>query len=131
MTLASLPSRTRSSPTALPAWTSPSPPCSPSWPSTRSGTGATTLAALAVTIGLHLWRRNALLSILGGATVPVVLASAFSHTDPATCPRPPAGQQARGGQRDRRTSGRRIKAAAFPGRNRCASPEGRRPPRRS
>ncbi|MEK0099979.1 AzlD domain-containing protein, partial [Streptomyces sp. A475] len=33
------------------------------------------LAALAVTIGLHLWRRNALLSILGGTAVHVILAS--------------------------------------------------------
>jgi len=33
------------------------------------------LAALTVTIGLHLWRRNALLSILGGTTAHVVLAS--------------------------------------------------------
>ncbi|TGA97329.1 AzlD domain-containing protein [Streptomyces sp. MZ04] len=33
------------------------------------------LTALAVTIGLHLWRRNALLSILGGTTVHVILAS--------------------------------------------------------
>ncbi|MEV4975784.1 branched-chain amino acid transporter permease [Streptomyces scopuliridis] len=33
------------------------------------------LVALAVTIGLHLWRRDALLSILGGTTVHVVLAS--------------------------------------------------------
>ncbi|MFB7631452.1 branched-chain amino acid transporter permease [Streptomyces sp. NPDC056149] len=33
------------------------------------------LAALAVTIGLHLWRRNALLSILGGTAVHVALAS--------------------------------------------------------
>ena len=33
------------------------------------------LAGLAVTIGLHLWRRNALLSILGGTTVYVVLIS--------------------------------------------------------
>ncbi|MGG2464742.1 branched-chain amino acid transporter permease [Streptomyces sp. RGM 3693] len=38
------------------------------------------LVALAVTIGLHLWRRNALLSILGGTTVHVVLASTvFAH----------------------------------------------------
>ncbi|MFI1198012.1 branched-chain amino acid transporter permease [Streptomyces sp. NPDC020883] len=38
------------------------------------------LAALAVTVGLHLWRRNALLSILGGTTVHVVLASTvFAH----------------------------------------------------
>lgn len=33
------------------------------------------LAALAATVGLHLWRRNALLSILGGTAVHVVLAS--------------------------------------------------------
>lgn len=38
------------------------------------------LAALAVTVGLHLWRRNALLSILGGTAVHVVLASTvFAH----------------------------------------------------
>ncbi|MER7052113.1 AzlD domain-containing protein [Streptomyces sp. NPDC000351] len=37
-------------------------------------------AALAVTVGLHLWRRNALLSILGGTAVHVALASAvFAH----------------------------------------------------
>lgn len=34
------------------------------------------LAALAVTVGLHLWRRSALLSILAGTTVYVALASA-------------------------------------------------------
>ncbi|MBR8640013.1 AzlD domain-containing protein [Streptomyces tuirus] len=33
------------------------------------------LIALAVTVGLHLWRRNALLSILAGTTVHVALAS--------------------------------------------------------
>ncbi|ARZ66155.1 AzlD domain-containing protein [Streptomyces sp. HU2014] len=33
-------------------------------------------AALAVTVGLHLWRRNALLSILGGTATHVILASA-------------------------------------------------------
>ncbi|MEV5849268.1 AzlD domain-containing protein [Streptomyces sp. NPDC051985] len=33
------------------------------------------LAALAVTVGLHLWRRNALLSIIGGTVVSVALAS--------------------------------------------------------
>jgi len=32
-------------------------------------------AALAVTVALHLWRRNALLSILGGTAVHVILAS--------------------------------------------------------
>ncbi|MGW3724667.1 branched-chain amino acid transporter permease [Streptomyces sp. NPDC000851] len=37
-------------------------------------------AALAVTVGLHLWRRNALLSILGGTAVHVLLANtAFAH----------------------------------------------------
>ncbi|MCW8376080.1 branched-chain amino acid transporter permease [Streptomyces justiciae] len=34
------------------------------------------LSALAATIGLHLWRRNALLSILGGTAAHVVLVSA-------------------------------------------------------
>ncbi|MEV0279958.1 AzlD domain-containing protein [Streptomyces sp. NPDC050610] len=33
------------------------------------------LIALAVTIGLHIWRRNALLSILCGTAVHVILAS--------------------------------------------------------
>ncbi|MFF3604257.1 branched-chain amino acid transporter permease [Streptomyces sp. NPDC002463] len=33
------------------------------------------LVALAVTVGLHLWRRNALLSILGGTAVHVLLTS--------------------------------------------------------
>lgn len=37
---------------------------------------AAPLAALAVTIGLHLWRRNALLSILGGTATHVILSSA-------------------------------------------------------
>ncbi|WP_030670334.1 branched-chain amino acid transporter permease [Streptomyces rimosus] len=38
------------------------------------------LVALAVTVGLHLWRRNALLSILGGTAVHVILASTvFAH----------------------------------------------------
>jgi branched-subunit amino acid transport protein AzlD len=38
------------------------------------------LAALAVTLGLHLWRRSALLSILGGTLVNVVLATTvFAH----------------------------------------------------
>lgn len=36
---------------------------------------AAPLAALAVTAGLHLWRRSALLSILGGTAVNVALAS--------------------------------------------------------
>lgn len=39
------------------------------------GRAAAPVLALAVTIGLHLWRRNALLSILGGTAVHVVLAS--------------------------------------------------------
>ncbi|MBB5159574.1 branched-subunit amino acid transport protein AzlD [Saccharopolyspora phatthalungensis] len=33
------------------------------------------VAALAATVGLHLWRWNALLSIFGGTTVHVLLAS--------------------------------------------------------
>jgi branched-subunit amino acid transport protein AzlD len=33
------------------------------------------ITALAVTVALHLWRRNAVLSILGGTAVNVVLAS--------------------------------------------------------
>ncbi|MFI9235474.1 branched-chain amino acid transporter permease [Streptomyces sp. NPDC053079] len=33
------------------------------------------LVALAVTVGLHLWRRNALMSILGGTATHVILAS--------------------------------------------------------
>ncbi|WP_433187234.1 branched-chain amino acid transporter permease [Actinoallomurus sp. CA-150999] len=38
------------------------------------------LVALTVTVGLHLWRRNALLSILAGTTVHVALASTlFAH----------------------------------------------------
>ncbi|MEW2490035.1 AzlD domain-containing protein [Streptomyces sp. NPDC048411] len=38
------------------------------------------LAALTVTVGLHIWRRNALLSILGGTAVHVLLASmVFVH----------------------------------------------------
>ncbi|MFD8783001.1 branched-chain amino acid transporter permease [Kitasatospora sp. NPDC059599] len=37
---------------------------------------AAPLVALAVTVGLHLWRRNVLLSIVGGTAVNVVLASA-------------------------------------------------------
>ncbi|MFG2037906.1 AzlD domain-containing protein [Dactylosporangium sp. NPDC048998] len=35
----------------------------------------TPLLALATTIGLHLWRRNALLSILAGTAVHVALTS--------------------------------------------------------
>jgi branched chain amino acid efflux pump len=38
------------------------------------------LVALAATIGLHLWRRNVLLSILGGTAIHVVLVSTvFAH----------------------------------------------------
>ncbi|GAA2270509.1 hypothetical protein GCM10010234_01010 [Streptomyces hawaiiensis] len=33
------------------------------------------LAALGTTVGLHVWRRNALLSILGGTAVHVILTS--------------------------------------------------------
>jgi branched-subunit amino acid transport protein AzlD len=36
---------------------------------------AAPLAALALTVGLHLWRRNALLSVLGGTATHVLLAS--------------------------------------------------------
>ncbi|MFF7442968.1 branched-chain amino acid transporter permease [Streptomyces sp. NPDC008122] len=36
---------------------------------------AAPLVALVVTVGLHLWRRNALLSILGGTAVHVLLTS--------------------------------------------------------
>jgi branched-subunit amino acid transport protein AzlD len=43
---------------------------------------AAPLAALAVTAGLHLWRRNALLSILGGTATHVTLASTvFAHRE--------------------------------------------------
>ncbi|MBT2400371.1 branched-chain amino acid transporter permease [Streptomyces sp. ISL-100] len=41
---------------------------------------AAPLAALAATVGLHLWRRDGLLSILGGTAVHVALASTvFAH----------------------------------------------------
>ncbi|HEV2372826.1 MAG TPA: AzlD domain-containing protein [Streptosporangiaceae bacterium] len=36
------------------------------------------ILALAATIGLHLWRRNAVLSILGGTAIHVALATAFA-----------------------------------------------------
>ncbi|GHC38969.1 branched-chain amino acid transporter permease [Streptomyces cinnamoneus] len=37
--------------------------------------------ALVVTLGLHLWRRNAVLSVLGGTAIHVALASTvFSHS---------------------------------------------------
>ena len=35
------------------------------------------IVALAATVGLHLWRRNAVLSILGGTAVHVALAAAL------------------------------------------------------
>lgn len=38
------------------------------------------VVALAVTVGLHLWRRNALLSIVGGTAVHVILASTVFAT---------------------------------------------------
>jgi len=34
--------------------------------------------ALAATVGLHLWRRNAVLSILGGTVINMALASALA-----------------------------------------------------
>jgi 4-azaleucine resistance transporter AzlC len=37
------------------------------------------IAALAATLGLHLWRRNAVLSILGGTAINVVLVSTLFH----------------------------------------------------
>ncbi|MGY1759894.1 branched-chain amino acid transporter permease [Geodermatophilus sp. SYSU D00779] len=36
------------------------------------------VVAVAVTVGLHLWRRNALVSILAGTVVHVALATAFA-----------------------------------------------------
>jgi len=36
------------------------------------------ILALAATVGLHLWRRNAMLSILGGTAVHVALATALA-----------------------------------------------------
>jgi len=36
------------------------------------------ILALAATVGLHLWRRNAMLSILGGTAVHVTLATAIA-----------------------------------------------------
>jgi branched-subunit amino acid transport protein AzlD len=41
----------------------------------QAGPVAAVTAALAVTVGLHLWRRNAVLSILAGTAVHVALAS--------------------------------------------------------
>ncbi|MCX5417738.1 branched-chain amino acid transporter permease [Streptomyces sp. NBC_00059] len=49
-------------------------------PVTEARAAAAPLTALAVTVALHLWRRNALLSILGGTVVHVTLASTvFAH----------------------------------------------------
>lgn len=42
-------------------------------PFTAAPHGAPELVALAVTVGLHLWRRNALLSIVGGTALYVAL----------------------------------------------------------
>lgn len=44
-------------------------------PFTRAPFGAATLLALAVTVGLHVWRRNMVLSIVAGTAVNVALAS--------------------------------------------------------
>ncbi|MEU6233609.1 AzlD domain-containing protein [Kitasatospora sp. NPDC047058] len=44
-------------------------------PLTSPQHAAPALLALAATLGLHLWRRNAVLSILGGTAVHVTLAS--------------------------------------------------------
>ncbi|WP_330346900.1 branched-chain amino acid transporter permease [Streptomyces sp. NBC_00582] len=42
--------------------------------------GTAPLGAVVLTIGLHVWRRNALLSILGGTATHVLLASTlFAH----------------------------------------------------
>jgi branched-subunit amino acid transport protein AzlD len=38
-----------------------------------------TVLALALTVALHLWRRNVLLSVLGGTAVHIALASSFAH----------------------------------------------------
>ena len=47
-------------------------------PITRPERMLAPLLALMVTVGLHLWRRNALLSILAGTTVYVLLASTLT-----------------------------------------------------
>ena len=44
-------------------------------PFARAPFGAATLLALAVTVGLHLWRRNMVLSIVVGTAVNVALTS--------------------------------------------------------
>ncbi len=47
-------------------------------PTTTVAAALPFVAAVAVTLGLHLWRHNALLSILAGTAVHVALATAFS-----------------------------------------------------
>lgn len=49
--------------------------CLRSLPLTSLAGLVTPLLALAVTVGLHLWRRSALVSIVGGTAVNVLLAS--------------------------------------------------------
>lgn len=52
------------------------------WPTYKVGRwiALAPLAALAVTVGVHLWRRDALLSIFAGTAVHVALASTvFAH----------------------------------------------------
>jgi branched-subunit amino acid transport protein AzlD len=44
-------------------------------PNVGTGRGWALVAALAATVGLHLWRRNALLSIVGGTLVNVLIVS--------------------------------------------------------
>lgn len=44
-------------------------------PGTDPGRGGATVVALGVTIALHAWRRNALISIVGGTLVNVLLVS--------------------------------------------------------
>ncbi|WP_435858603.1 hypothetical protein [Streptomyces milbemycinicus] len=41
----------------------------------EAGTDGSTEGRRGNTVGLHVWRRNALLSILGGTTLSVILAS--------------------------------------------------------
>lgn len=49
-------------------------------PRTHAHTALAPLTSLTVTATLHLWRRNALLSILGGTTTHVLLTSTFFTT---------------------------------------------------
>lgn len=46
-------------------------------PLTSPGQALPDILALAVTVGLHLWRRNAVLSILGGTAIHVALVTAL------------------------------------------------------